>query len=495
MNSKIKKIVIAGGGTAGWMAAAMLAKTVGKTLDITLVESDDIPTVGVGEATIPPLMTLHKILNISEREFVAEVDGTFKLGISFENWRDKGHEYIHSFGYAGKDTWACTFLHFWLAGLKRGINDKFEDYCTEMLAARANKFTAEKPAGLNYAYHMDAGRYAAFLRKYSEKGKVKRVEGKIAEVVVDPENGFIQSLQLASGEIVEGDLFIDCTGFRALLIEGALHTGYEDWSHWLPCDRALAVQTESVSEPVPYTRSIAHDAGWQWRIPLQSRVGNGLVYSSRYMSDEKAHETLLGNLEGKLINEPRPISFRTGTRRKHWHKNCVALGLASGFLEPLESTSIHLIQLGLIRLMQLFPFNGVNESEVDEFNRQMRVDIERIRDFVILHYKVTNRADTRFWQYCKNMSVPPALQHRIQLFADSGRSFQVEGELFSEQSWTQVMLGQGIVPENYHPFVESLGEEQLMSFLQDIRESKAKMVMQFPSHQDFIRQHCSSGVK
>lgn len=492
MNSQIKSIVIAGGGTAGWMAAAMLAKTVGRTLDITLVESDEIPTVGVGEATIPPLMTLHKILGIEEKDFVAAVDGTFKLGISFENWRQQGHEYIHSFGYAGKDTWACTFLHFWLAGLQRGITHEFEDYCAEMLAARANKFAAQAPVALNYAYHMDAGRYAALLRQYSEKGGVKRREGRIAEVRLDNDTGHITALTLADGASIEGDFFIDCTGFRALLIEGALHTGYEDWSHWLPCDRALAVQTESVGEPVPYTRSIAHEAGWQWRIPLQSRVGNGLVYASRYLSDDEARDTLFANLQGEPINEPRPIRFRTGTRRRHWHKNCVALGLASGFLEPLESTSIHLIQLALIRLMQVFPFNGINDSEVNEFNRRMRTDIERIRDFVILHYKVTERTDSPFWRYCKNMSVPDELAHRIQLFTDSGRAFQIDGELFSEQSWTQVMLGQGILPNNYHPFVESLGEEQLINFLRDIRANKMKMIEQLPGHQAFIEHYCKT---
>lgn len=492
MTETIKRVVIAGGGTAGWMAAALLSQTLGKRLNVKLIESDEIPTVGVGEATIPPLMTFHKMLDIDEREFLSEVNGTFKLGIEFENWREKGHKYIHSFGYAGKDCWACSFLHFWLAGKAKGIDYDYAAYCAELLAARANKFAVLPNGRMNYAYHMDAGRYAAFLRRRSEKLGVERVEGRIDHVNLNPANGQIDSLTLASGQNVEGDFFVDCTGFRALLIEKTLNAGYEDWSHWLPCDRALAVQTEPVGEPIPYTRSIAHGAGWQWRIPLQNRVGNGLVYSSRYMDDEQAKQTLLSNLEGKPITDPKPIQFRTGTRRKHWVKNCLALGLSSGFLEPLESTSIHLVQRSLIRFIQLFPAGGIVQSDIDEFNSQNKLEVERIRDFIILHYNVTLREDTPFWRYCKNMDIPDALRQRIDLFRDSARVFKIENELFGEESWIQVMLGQGISPSAYHPMADVMTDRELEDFLKKLRKSMHQLVDKLPSHQAFIDYYCKT---
>jgi tryptophan halogenase len=309
---------------------------------------------------------------------------------------------------------------------------------------------------------------------------------------VCPTTGNITSLALMSGELLEGDFFIDCTGFRALLIEGALHTGYEDWTHWLPCDRAMAVQTETVIDPIPYTRSIAHDAGWQWRIPLQSRVGNGLVYSSRYMTDDQARETLLANIEGATLIEPRVIPFRTGTRLKHWNKNCVAVGLASGFLEPLESTSIHMIQRSLVRFVQLFPVNGINPVDVEEFNNQTKVEVERIRDFIILHYKVTNREDSRFWQYCKNMSIPDTLKQKIDLFSQSARVFKNGNELFGEESWIQVMMGQGITPKSYHPVIDSMTDDELGQLLKNIRMTVKNTVDQLPKHKDFIEYYCKA---
>jgi len=492
MTDKIQRIVIAGGGTAGWMAAAILGKTLGKTHNITLVESDEIPTVGVGEATIPPLSTFHKMLDIDEREFMREVNGTFKLGIAFENWREPGHRYIHSFGSAGRDGWACSFINFWLAGKARGIDYPYGDYCTELLAAEHNKFAILPNGRTKYAYHMDAGRYAAFLRVLSEREGVQRREGKIQRVNLCPQSGDIDSLSLADGTAVEGDFFIDCTGFRALLIEQALNAGYDDWSHWLPCDRALAVQTESVGEPIPYTRSMAHGAGWQWRIPLQSRTGNGLVYSSRYMSEDQAQATLLGNLEGKRLTEPKPIRFRTGTRRKHWKKNCLALGLASGFLEPLESTSIHLVQRSLIRFIQLFPAAGVVDSDRDEFNSQTQKEVEQIRDFIILHYKVTEREDTPFWRYCKHMEIPDGLRQKIALFADSARAFKVDNELFGEESWIQVMMGQGIEPRAYHPIADVMSDAELADLLGKLRGMTAATVEKLPSHQSFIDYHCKA---
>lgn len=491
-HTKIKKVVIAGGGTAGWMSAASLAKLLGRTLDVTLIESDDIPTVGVGEATIPTLIQLHELLGINEQEFVAKVNGTFKLGISFENWRDVKEDYIHSFGFTGKDCWAAGFQHFWLKGQQMGIAKNFGDYCGELVAAQHNKFAITPKQGLNYAYHIDAGLYAKFLRELAEEHGAKRIEGKIIDVNLHNDSGFIKSLVLESGRIVEGDLFIDCSGFRGLLIEQALHTGYDDWSHWLPMDSAIAVQTETVSEPIPYTRSIAHDAGWQWRIPLQNRVGNGLVFCSKYMSDDEGTELLLKNIEGEPINQPRVIKFQTGTRRKHWNKNCIAIGLSSGFIEPLESTSIHLIQRSITRLMQMFPFDGIREPDISEFNSQMSFEIENIRDFIILHYHVTNRSDTPFWRFCQSMEVPDSLKHRIELFKQTGRIFKVPTELFGENSWSQVMLGQGLMPEQYHPIVNMMSDDELNSFLRGIEQYVNTLVAQLPSHQDFINHYCKA---
>jgi tryptophan halogenase len=492
LSNSIKRVVVAGGGTAGWIAAAVLAKTFGRSLEISLVESDEIPTVGVGEATIPPLMTLHKIMEVDEREFMSTVNGTFKLGVQFENWRELNHKYIHSFGYAGQDTWTCSFIHFWLAGLEKGVDFEYAEYCAELLAAREKKFAALPNHRMNYAYHLDAGRYAAFLRSYSEKFGATRIEGKIDEVNIDAVDGHIKSLRLASGRLVEGDFFIDCTGFRGLLIEGALHEAYEDWSHWLPCDRAIAVQTESVEDPVPYTRSIARDSGWQWRIPLQTRVGNGLVYSSKYIDDDSAKDALLNNVQGAVLTSPKIIKFRTGNRRHHWVKNCLALGLSSGFIEPLESTSIHLMQRNIIRFIQLFPVNGVQQVDIDEFNNQSRLEVERIRDFIILHYKVTNREDTPFWRYCKNMDIPDALRQRINLFSKTGRVFKIENELFGEESWMQVMMGQGILPKKYHPVVDAMTGGQLRDFLGKIRSGVRHKVNQLPQHKDFINYYCKS---
>ncbi len=492
MNKQIKKVVIAGGGTAGWMAAATISKILGKVLDITLIESDEIGTVGVGEATIPPLVTFHKLLDIKEQDFMAATQATFKLGIAFENWRNVGENYIHSFGESGRDHWTAGFQHFWLKDRERGSKLHYGDYCLELKAAKENKFAHLPKGGLNYAYHIDATLYAKFLRKFSEGFGARRVEGKIVKVDTWPEDGFIKSLTLDSGQVVEGDLFIDCTGFRGLLIEQTLHTGYEDWSHWLPCDSAVAVQTESLIEAIPYTRSIAHESGWQWRIPLQHRVGNGMVYCSRYISDDQARQTLLKNIAGGRLTEPRVIKFRTGRRLKNWNKNCVALGLASGFLEPLESTSIHLIQRGILRLMQMFPMMGIQPSDIREYNKQSLFEIENIRDFIILHYKVTNRQDSPFWRHCQSMSIPDSLEHRIDLFRETARVFKVPNELFGENSWIQVMLGQGIMPEQYHPVVDVMSDDELTRFMQGIKSTVDKTVATLPGHQAYVERYCKA---
>jgi len=436
------------------------------------------------------LLTLHELLKIKEQDFVKAVGGTFKLGISFENWLDVGKDYIHSFGYTGKDCWAGGFQHFWLKGKERGIAQPYGEYCNEWVAAKHNRFAVLPNQGLNYAYHFDSARYAAFLRRIAEDNGARRVEGKIQQVHQDPDSGFISSLSLDNGQHIDGDFFIDCTGFRGLLIEQTLHAGFDDWQHWLPCDSALAVQTENVKPPIPYTRSIAHEAGWQWRIPLQHRTGNGMVYCSKFWSRDEAEAKLRSNLEGDLVTDPRPIKFQTGTRRKHWVKNCVAVGLSSGFMEPLESTSIHLIQRAVVRLMQMFPHEGVRQPDINEFNNQMMFEIENIRDFIILHYHVTERTDTPFWRHVRSMEIPDSLRHRIELFKQTGRVFKVPTELFGENSWTQVMLGQGLYPEQYHPIANMMEDKELEDFLSGIHASAQRLVSQLPEHQRFIDHYC-----
>jgi len=493
-SSAIKNVVIAGGGTAGWMAAAAFGKLLGKNLNITLVESDLIPTVGVGEATIPSLHKYHDLLKINESDVMKATNATFKLGISFENWRDINKDYIHSFGYLGQGCWAAGFQHFWLKGRQQGIASEIGDYCPEHVASRRGKFAVIPKQDRNYAYQLDAGLYAKFLRNLAHEHGVKRVEGKINQVNVNHENGFIQSIGLDNGELIEGDLFIDCTGFKGLLIEEALHTGYEDWSHWLPCDSAIAVQTKLTKAAVPYTRSIAHPSGWQWQIPLQNRMGNGIVYCSKHISDEDAKTTLLNNIEGDLVNEPKIIKYRTGTRRKHWNKNCVAVGLSSGFIEPLESTSIHLIQQSIIRLMQSLPSKNMEQANVDNFNTKMRFEIDNIRDFIVLHYHVTERNDSPFWRYCKNMDIPKTLKKRIDYFVENGNAYQTDGELFGETSWIQVMIGQGLMPKNYHQIVDMMSDPELKSFLDNIKTTIERRVNSLPDHNEFIQNYCKSTV-
>lgn len=488
---KVKRLIIVGGGTAGWMAAASFSKMFSKSLEITLIESDDISTVGVGEATVPPLILLNRYLDIGEQEFLREVKGTIKLGISFENWKNVDHKYIHSFGYPGKDSWAASFQHFWRRGLDLGVNYPLDDYSLEYQAALNNRFTHLPKSTLNYAYHMDASLYGKFLRKFSEKWGTTRIEGKVVEVKLDDDQ-YIQSVRLASGKVIEGDLFIDCTGFRGLLIEQALHTGYEDWSHWLPCDSAVATQIESFRDPVPYTRAIAHHAGWRWEIPLQHRIGTGLVYCSRYMSDDEAKKFFLNSLEGKIIEEPRIIKFRPGQRLKYWNKNCVALGLASGFIEPLESTSIHMIQRGITRLIQMFPYDGVKDCDIKEYNDQMRAEVLNVRDFVTMHYYVTEREDSPFWRYCKNMPIPDSLKHRISLFKETGKFYIKNYELFAEASWLQVLTGQGIIPDHYHPLANEMEDEELIKFLSDVRNYVKQTWEKMPLHHHYIQHYCQA---
>jgi tryptophan 7-halogenase len=491
---KNNHIVIVGGGSAGWMAAAALSNAFGATKQITLIESDAIGTVGVGEATIPAVKSFNKLLGIDEAEFLKTTQGTFKLGIQFENWGAQGDIYMHPFGLVGKDSWMANFQHFWLKAKRMGIAKSYFDYSLNIRTAKANKCMIDPNSGLDYAYHFDAGLYAAYLRKYSEARGVKRIEGLIDSVQTRSDDGFIESVKLQAGEVIAGDIFVDCSGFRALLIEHTLHTGFEDWSHWLPCDRAIAVQTESVGEPFPYTRSIAHAIGWQWRIPLQHRVGNGLVYCSRYISDDNAKKLLLENLDGVVRTEPRLIKFRTGRAIKQWNKNCIAIGLSSGFLEPLESTSLHLIQTGIVRLIRMFPGDEINQSEIDEYNRQSRYEYERIRDFIILHYHVTQRSDSAFWNYCRTMSIPETLARKIEVYKNTTSVFKEQDELFHEGSWQQVMLGQGITPTDYHPVVDKLSDDELAKLMNSIENEHNQYLARFPSHQQFIDHYCKAVV-
>ena len=486
----VRRVVIVGGGTAGWMAAAGISKVLGKILDIKLVESDEIGTVGVGEATIPPLMKFHAMMDINEQEFMAETQATFKLGISFEGWRNVGEDYIHAFGTTGTDHWTAGFQHFWHKGVQRGLAGDYGDYCLELKASRENRFAHLPNNGMNYAYHLDAGRYAKFLRRLSEAKGVQRIEGKVTRYTKHEDSGDVRSIVLESGQEIEGDLFIDCTGFRALLIGEAMDEPVEDWSQWLFCDRAIAVQTESVGDAVPLTRSMAHQAGWQWRIPLQHRVGNGIVYSSRFLDDEAATKQLLGNVQGKTLITPRVIKFKPCQRHQTWKGNVVAIGLSSGFLEPIESTSIHLIQRAVIRLMQSFPSDGIMQADINEYNAQCNREIEHIRDFIILHYHVTNRTDSPFWRACREMSIPASLQHRIELFRETGRVFRIPNELFAENSWIQVMLGQGIMPRSHHQSADLMGDEELQDFLGNIKGRIDKTVVQLPSHQAYVDRYC-----
>ena len=414
---------------------------------------------------------------------------TFKLGISFEDWGGIGDRYIHSFGTIGKSTWMGDFQHFWLAAKEEGFGGELGDYCFERKAAEAGRFALSDKVKINYAYQFDAGLYAAHLRSVSEKKGVKRIEGKITRVEQSPENGFVTALILESGESVAGDLFLDCSGFRALLIEQTLKTGFEDYSHWLRTDSALAVQTPSADEIPPYTRSIARPAGWQWRIPLQHRVGNGLVFCSQYISADEARHTLVSNLDREPLFEPRLLKFKAGRRLKAWDKNVVSIGLASGFIEPLESTSIHLIQIGITRLMQLFPFSGFSPALESRYNDQSRVEYERIRDFIILHYKLNER-DEPFWRDCRNMEIPETLAQRIELFKESGFAYQATDEMFRVESWMQVMLGQRLKPRGYHHMGRMLGPQRLRNALDTLQRSIEGAVSRMPTHRDFLKSYC-----
>ncbi|MEO7278254.1 MAG: tryptophan halogenase family protein [Sphingomicrobium sp.] len=501
MDRRLRSIVIVGGGTAGWMSAAALAKVCGRqNLDITLVESEQIGTVGVGEATIPAIQQFNKLIEIDEDEFVRETKATFKLGIEFVDWRRLGHSYFHQFGLIGAAIdKGVSFSDYWLRWVAEGGGGADPDilqFNAETVAARLGKFGRSLPtdrAGLpaiNYAFQFDASLYAAFLRRFAEKRGVRRVEGKIVDVHRNGESGFIEAVELAGGKRIPGDFFLDCSGFRGLLIEGEMKAGFEDWSHWLPCDRAAAMPCERVEDPTPFTRSTAREAGWQWRIPLQHRTGNGYVFSSQYLSEDEAATRLAERVDGPAIADPKILRFTAGQRKRNWIKNCLAVGLSSGFLEPLESTSIHLVQAAVTKFLDFFPDRDCNPDLVDRFNVEMHRAYEPIRDFLIAHYKVTERDDTPFWAYCKNMSIPDSLQDRLDLFRARGNALPQFNDLFREGSWFAVLWGQGIRPQSYHAIANAMPEDQLLITLKNVRAAIQERVDAMPSHETFLERCC-----
>ena len=492
--SPINQLVILGGGTAGWMTAAALSRALNRKVRITLVESDEISTIGVGEATIPSIVGFNDMLGLDENEFLRETQGTIKLGIEFVDWAVIGDRYMHGFGRLRQDIQFATFEQVWQKMRRSGLAEDLSAYSITKSAAYAGKFTRprldvpDSPlADIAYAFHFDAALYARYLRRYAEKRGTCRVEGKVVDVSRHPTTGDLTALTLASGQSIAGDFFVDCSGFRGRLIEEVFKTGYEDWSHWLPCDRAAAVPCAATKPLLPYTRSTARAAGWQWRIPLQHRTGNGLVYSSRFLSDDESAATLLRSLDGEALAEPRTLKFVAGVRRQAWQRNCVSIGLSSGFLEPLESTSIHLIQTGIAKLLTFFPASVPSEADIREYNRLVRGEFEHIRDFLILHYHATRRDDSSLWRHCRHMEIPDSLRHKMQLFQSHGRLFNETDELFAQGNWFQVMHGQGLAPTGYHPIVDVLEVGDIRAYMGGLRHAIERCVEWMPVHDEFIR--------
>jgi tryptophan halogenase len=495
----IREVVIVGGGTAGWMAAAVLSRYLNNGYSrVRLIESEEIGTIGVGEATIPPLIAFNSLLGINENEFVSATQATFKLGIEFVNWGEAGHRYFHPFGTLGQDLQGVPFHQLYLSERQRRVMPDISAWAMSAVAAKQGRFARPgREAGfplnqLLYAFHFDAGLYSKFLRNFAEAGGVQRIEGKVVDVQLRGEDGFVEAVKLADERTIEGELFIDCSGFRGLLIEQALETGYEDWTQWLPCDRAIAVPSRLSGPPDPFTRSTAHDSGWQWRIPLQHRMGNGHVYSSAHISDDDAERVLLDNLEEEPLAAPRRLSFTTGRRKLAWNRNVVSLGLSTGFVEPLESTSIHMIQAGIARLLQLFPDLRFNPLEREEYNRRIEQLFEWVRDFIILHYKATRRQDSEFWKQCAAMSIPASLEQKIEQFRNKGRVFAEGLELFNSTSWVSVMLGQQIIPEGYDPTVDGLDEDRVAAALEQLRAAYLDTAERLPSMAEFIARYCAA---
>jgi tryptophan halogenase len=479
------------------MAAAGLATVAGHRSEITLIESAEIGTVGVGEATLPHVKDFNAYLGIDEAEFMRATQATFKLGIEFVDWGKPGNSYIHPFGAYGQPLGGVDFIHHWTRARLRGQAAPLESYSYAITAARAARFDfpTDDQKSLKstyaYAYHFDAGLYAAFLRTFAERKGIKRLEGKVVDVRQNPTTGDIAELILQSGEVVTGDLFIDCSGFRALLIEGALHAGWEDWTPWLPCDRALAVPCDRVGEALPYTRATALEAGWQWRIPLQHRTGNGYVFSSAFIDEATAGARLMGNLDGKAQAEPKLLKFAAGRRKTSWANNCVAIGLASGFLEPLESTSIYLAQIAITNLLQLFPDKTIDPRLRAAFNRLVDLEYDRVRDFLILHYHANTR-DGEMWAYTRNMTVPDTLNARLEQYRHRGHIQKYKDGLFSPASWLAVYAGQDVLPEGYDRTADAIPATELKTWLDDLEGRIRMNVDEMPGHDAFIRGYCAA---
>ena len=498
--SRIRSVAIVGGGSAGWMAAALLARRFRNSLEkLWVIESPEIGTVGVGEATIPAIRAFNDMLGLDDNDFVRKTQGTFKLGIEFVDWTRLGHSYFHPFGLYGSTVNMVSLHQDWLRLHISGDPSRIEDLSLCTVAARLGRFMrpvsddSSAQSMFAYAYHFDASLYAKYLREYAVARGVEHLPRKVIEVQQRAEDGFIDALLLDDGQRIAADLFIDCSGFRGLLIEQTLKAGYDDWTHWLPCDRAVAVPCRGNGNPTPFTRSTAREAGWQWRIPLQHLVGNGYVYCSRFIGDDEAARTLLQNLDGEALTEPRLLRFTTGRRKKTWHKNCVALGLASGFMEPLESTSIHLVQRGIVRLLELFPDRAFDPTLIGEYNASMSLEYERIRDFIILHYYATTRDDSPLWRYCRSMEIPQTLAYKIEQFRSSGRVVPYGGDLFAKTSWIAVMLGQGITPARYDPLVDQHDLEEIGANLAGMRAVIRRAAEAAPTHVEFIAQNCRTG--
>ena len=500
-NNNIRHIVIVGGGTSGWMSAAALSRIIGtQDCKITLVESEQVGTVGVGEATIPPIVEFNNLLGINADEMLSATQGTFKLGIEFINWGRIGDAYMHPFGSFGRTIMNVSFWHYWKKAYDLGLSPPLDAYSLNWLAAKQNRFlrsgnVPNSPLSkVPHAYHFDASLYARFLRNFSTDLGVDRIEGLVEQVIQDPGSGFITGIKLQDGKLIDGDFFLDCTGFRGLLIEQCLQTGYEDWGHYLPCNSAQAVPSKAINLKRPYTKSIAHPIGWQWQIPLQHRTGNGIVYSTEFATDEQAQQTLLENLPSTALAEPRQLRFVTGKRKKSWNKNCLAVGLSSGFMEPLESTSIHLIQSTITRFLSLFPRRTNFDAEMDRFNKSADREFRTVRDFLILHYKATERDDSGLWNYCRNMAVPDSLQEKLELYQSGSWIERDNQELFGVDSWLSVFNGQHIQAKSYSPLVDHLPKDKLESILRETRDVIAQCTTAMPSHEDFIRKNCAAPI-
>ncbi|HZF15439.1 MAG TPA: tryptophan halogenase family protein [Steroidobacteraceae bacterium] len=488
---RIRRIAIVGGGTAGWMAASALARLLGNTCSIQLIESAEIGTVGVGEATIPPILDFLRFLDIDQNNFVEQTQATFKLGIAFKDWLRPGHKYWHPFGVFGTQINRHPFYHFWHKARAQGLEPAVEHFSLEKAMGEANKFIFPGNSlgiaqELRYALHFDATLVARYLRGYAEHLGVVRLERKVVGATRRAD-GFIDELIFENGGRHAADLYIDCSGFRGLLIEDTLKTGYEDWTRYLPCDRAVAMPTAHAGPRTPYTLSTARPAGWQWRIPLQHRVGNGYVYCSSHVSDDAALDDLLGVLGQEPLADPRFLRFATGRRKQFWNGNCIALGLASGFLEPLESTSIHLVVSGLYSLIDHFPDKSFDPVNIAHYNEQLIEEFERVRDFIVLHYCATERVDSPLWQYCRSMAIPDSLAARMDIYRRTGRIFPHRYELFTDLSWFFVLDGMGIRPKDYSPMVDTVDFERVKIIMSEVRARVAANVAAAPAHDSFFR--------